>query len=88
MRAIQTHSQPKMIAYHWLDPQQLPKFGVLQVEEMLREILTIAATHTEATVCLSRHHDNPPTSIEKTMTNRWQRLPERESHFSGRRRSS
>jgi hypothetical protein len=41
--------------------------------------------YTEATVCLSRHHDNLLTSIEKTMTNRWQRLPERESYFSGRR---
>jgi hypothetical protein len=43
MRAIQTHSQPKTIAYHWLDRQQLPKFAVLQIEEMLREILTIEA---------------------------------------------
>jgi hypothetical protein len=42
-RAIQTHSQPKTIAYHWLDRRQLPKFAVFQVEEMLRKILTIEA---------------------------------------------
>ena len=37
------YSQAKQLAYHWLDRQQLPKFVVLQVEEMLREILTIEA---------------------------------------------
>ncbi|MCX5963277.1 MAG: hypothetical protein NT070_09045 [Cyanobacteria bacterium] len=35
--------QAKQLAYHWLDRQQLPKFAVVQVEEMLREILTIEA---------------------------------------------
>ena len=37
------YSQAKTIAYRWLSSQQLPKFAVFQVEEILREILTTEA---------------------------------------------
>jgi hypothetical protein len=36
--------QAKQVAYQWLSSQQLPEFAVIQLEEILKEILTIEAT--------------------------------------------
>jgi hypothetical protein len=43
MFKAQQFSQAKLLAYRWLASQQLPNFSVVQLEEILREILTIEA---------------------------------------------
>jgi hypothetical protein len=40
----QEFPQAKQLAYQWLASQQLPHFAVIQLEEILKEILTLEAT--------------------------------------------
>jgi hypothetical protein len=39
----QQFAQAKLLAYRWLASQRLPGFAVVQLEDILREILTIEA---------------------------------------------
>lgn len=39
----QDYSQAKTIAYDWLSSRKLPKFAIVQTEEILQAILTIDA---------------------------------------------